>query len=148
MPAYQLDHVQLILNFAAGVIYERAKNDHVTTVPRDKLQWIHVPLRIILVLPSGGQGSSWISAWLHHQLLHRSPAVWPPISLPGLITNLLLEGQASLVNRCSWIPVHQPGTISQTMSCQLHYLFSLSYSLSIRLLSAFLFGHSHVYGAI
>ena len=41
--AYQLERVQSILNFAALLIYRRAKNDHVAPVLRDKLNWLRVP---------------------------------------------------------------------------------------------------------
>ena len=46
LPAYQLDRVQSILNFATRLIYGRAKYDHVTPILRDKLHWLRVPQRI------------------------------------------------------------------------------------------------------
>ena len=46
LPSYQLDRVQSILNFAARLIYGRAKYDHVISIPRDKQHWLHVPQRI------------------------------------------------------------------------------------------------------
>ena len=45
LPAYQLDRVQSILNFAIRLIYERAKYDHVTPILRDKLHWLRVSQR-------------------------------------------------------------------------------------------------------
>ena len=44
--ANQLDRVQSILNFAARLIYGRAKYDHATPILRDKLHWLRVPERI------------------------------------------------------------------------------------------------------
>ena len=41
--AYHLERVQSILNFAALLIYERAKNDHVAPVLWNKLHWLRVP---------------------------------------------------------------------------------------------------------
>ena len=46
LPAYQLDRVQSILNFAARLMYGSAKYDHVTPMFRDKLHWLRVPQMI------------------------------------------------------------------------------------------------------
>ena len=46
LPAYQLDHISWILNFAARLVYGRTEYDYVTSILRDKLHWLRVPQRI------------------------------------------------------------------------------------------------------
>ena len=46
LPAYQLQKVQSILNYAAHLIYGRRKYDHVTPLRRDDLHWLRVPQRV------------------------------------------------------------------------------------------------------
>ena len=42
LPAYQLEKVQSIVNYAARLIYVRRKHDHVTPLLRDDLHWLRV----------------------------------------------------------------------------------------------------------
>ena len=46
LPAYQREKVQLILNYAARLIYWRRKYDHVTPLLLDDLHWLRVPQRV------------------------------------------------------------------------------------------------------
>ena len=46
LPAYQLEKVQSILNYAASLICGRGKYDHVTPLLRDDLHWHRIPQRV------------------------------------------------------------------------------------------------------
>ena len=70
LPAYQLEKVQSILNYAAPLIYGRRHYDHVTPLLPDGLHWLRVPQRVryksclLLYKAMNGLSPSYI-----HQLL-------------------------------------------------------------------------------
>ena len=45
-PAYHLEKVQSIMNYAVRLINGRRKYDHVTPLLRDDLHWLRVPQRV------------------------------------------------------------------------------------------------------
>ena len=46
IPACQMERIQSVLNYTVRIIYGRRKYDHVTLFLRDKLHWLHIPLRV------------------------------------------------------------------------------------------------------
>ena len=46
LPAYQVDRIQSVLNYAVRVVYGRRKYDHVTPILQDNLHWLRVPERV------------------------------------------------------------------------------------------------------
>ena len=46
LPAYQLDRVQSVLNFAARLAYSRGKYDHVMPLLPAHLHWLHITMRV------------------------------------------------------------------------------------------------------
>ena len=46
LTAWQMEHIQSILNYAIRIIYGRKKYDHVMPFLRDKLHWLRIPQRV------------------------------------------------------------------------------------------------------
>ena len=124
LPVYQLDRVQSILNFAARLIYGRAKYDHITPIPRDKLHWLRVPERIkykcCLLVCKVPHGLVTPRTFLQESSCPTAARAY--VQPPEAIINLSSKDQASLANDHLRFPAHQSETLSRTTSYQPHLL--------------------------
>ena len=161
LPAYQVEKVQSILNYAARLIYGRRKYDHVTPLLCDDLHWLRVPHRVhykscLLVYKAmNGLSLSYITSYCRSVSSVQGwstlrSAAHKQLVIPRSKTKLG-DRSFSVAGPSAWnnLPnfIKTSTSVEQFKSRLNTYLFKESYSQWLSLYySALVFDIVHVYG--